>query len=180
MNPNQQQVPEVTIPAGLAQEKKGVTPPSSPEIGVKTPQQEKTPFQEMQSKPQAEQEGNFLDEAIDGLKKTLKKPKKKKGVNIPQVRDELTMKVETIMEDGLKDAFTEMTPVQKQEFKIKGEQTAIQIRQLLGVTRVKVKSVFKLLVEWLKLLPGVNRFFIEQEAKIKADKIISLKNHHDS
>jgi hypothetical protein len=30
-------------------------------------------------------------------------------------------------------------------------------------------------LQWLKLLPGVNRFFLEQEAKIKTDRIIHLK-----
>jgi len=133
---------------------------------------------EKESKDLESAKDNFLDEAIDGLRKTLKRPKKKKkGGLIPQVRDELTVEIEHVMEEGLKDAFTELTPVQAQEFKIKGEQIALQIRQLLRGTKIKVKRIVKLLVEWLKLLPGVNKFFLEQEAKIKADKIVALKNY---
>ena len=111
-------------------------------------------------------------------KPTLRKflPKKKKSPHIiPQVRDELTREVESIMEEGLTDAFKELSSLEQQEFKIKGEQTAIEIRNMLRGAHVRVKSIFKLLLEWLKLLPGVNRFFLEQEAKIKAERILSLR-----
>jgi len=118
-------------------------------------------------------EEGFLDETIGALKEKLK-TKKKKTQSIPQVRDQVTLQIEQVMQDGLVDAYKELTPVQQQEFKIKGEKTAREIRELLKRSRVKIKTIFKLLVEWLKLLPGVNRFFIEQEAKIKADKILSL------
>jgi hypothetical protein len=35
-----------------------------------------------------------------------------------------------------------------------------------------VKKILALIRDWLKLIPGVNRFFLEQEAKIKTDKIL--------
>lgn len=127
-----------------------------------------------------EHEGNLLDEAIESLRAKLRRPKKQKPTTVPQMRDELTVKIEKIMEDGLADAYRELTPVQQQEFKLKGEEVANKIRDLMRRTRVKIKQIFKLLVEWLRLLPGVNRFFVEQEAKIKADKILALKNYHDS
>ncbi len=117
-----------------------------------------------------------IESAIDALKRKLKGNKKKKTV-IPSVKDELTRKVEQVMEEGLADAYRELTPVQQQEFKIKGEETAWKIRELFKKTHLKVKEIFRLLVEWLRLLPGINKFFIEQEAKIKADKILSLKKH---
>lgn len=120
------------------------------------------------------EEWSRLDEAIEGLKNKLR-ASKKKTAPIPLVRDELTRQVEYILEEGLTDVYGELTPTQKQEFKLKGEQTARQIRQLLKSARVKVKKIFQLILAWLKLMPGVNRFFLEQEAKIKADKIIALK-----
>jgi len=100
----------------------------------------------------------------------------KKPVVIPQVRDELTIKIEKILEDGLDDAYQRLSPIAKQEFKIKGEQAALKIRDLLKSTNLKLKKILKIILDWLRLLPGVNRFFLEQEAKIKADKIIALKN----
>lgn len=128
---------------------------------------------EMTAQDITKQEGT-----IDTLKRKLKL-NKKKPLTIPTTKDELTIRVEKIMEDGLADVFRELTPVQKQEFKIKGEETAYKIRQALKKTKVKIKEVFQLLVEWLRILPGINTFFIEQEAKIKADKIIALKKHQN-
>lgn len=118
-------------------------------------------------------------EGIERLRARLRRPKKPAPV-IPQVRDATTRQVEKIMEAGLKDAFQALTPMQKQEFKIKGEATARNIRDLLRGAHVKVKKIFRLLLQWLKFLPGVNRFFLEQEAKIKADKIIALKHYSDN
>jgi hypothetical protein len=85
------------------------------------------------------------------------------------------VQIEKVMEEGLKDAYNELTPIQKQEFKIKGEEIAWEIRNLLKSAHVQVKKVVRLILAWLKMLPGVNRFFLEQEAKIKTDKILALK-----
>lgn len=102
-------------------------------------------------------------------------PKKAKPI-IPQVKDEMTQKIEKIMEEDLKDAFLELTPVQKQEFKIKGDEVLGKIRLLMNKTKINIKKIIKLLLSWLKILPGINKFFLEQEAKIKADKILALKH----
>ena len=97
---------------------------------------------------------------------------------MPKVRDDITLKIESIMETDLGDAFQALTPLQQQEFKLKGEETANLIRQLLEQTKVKVKKIFALLIAWLKFLPGIDRFFLEQEAKIKADQIIALSKQN--
>lgn len=126
-----------------------------------------------EQKTEITKEEGFLDDAIQKLKNSLR-ASKKKPVLMPQVRDDLTLKIEHVMEDGLKDAFIALSPLEQQEFKLKGEQTARQIRTLLGETKIKIKKIFELLLEWLKLLPGVNRFFLEQEAKIKVDQILAI------
>jgi len=158
--------------------------PSASSFDIKRPEAARTeqmPQQESEKTPEQQPiethtDEGFLDEAIDGLRSKLRRPKKQKNTIIPQVRDEVTVKVEKIMEEGMADAFKELNPIERQEFKIKGEETALQIRELLKATHVKIKKIFKLLFEWLKMLPGINRFYLEQEAKIKADKIMSLKN----
>lgn len=122
-----------------------------------------------------QKEEEFLDENIANLNQELKQHSTSRPVQVAQVRDSVTVKIEHIMEDGLVDAFKEMTPVQQQEFKIKGEQTAVKIRHLMAQPKIKVKKIFQLIIEWLRLIPGVNRYFIEQEAKIKADKIFALR-----
>ena len=109
-------------------------------------------------------------------KKTLFKKPRLIPVTLPKLRDATAIRVEKILEEGLREAYEKMSPVAKQEFKIKGEETAEKIGQLLKKTHVQVKKIFALIFDWLKMIPGVNYFFLEQEAKIKADRILSLKN----
>ncbi len=97
----------------------------------------------------------------------------------PVVHDQLTAKVEKIMEEGLSEPFQRLSPIAKQEFKLRGEQTAEKISVLLRGTHIKIKKILQLIFEWLRLLPGINQFFLEQEAKIKMDKIIRLKKETD-
>ena len=120
-----------------------------------------------------------LERNIDVLKRKLRKRKKQKPTVIPQVRDALTVEVERVLEQGLSESFLALTPIQREEFKIKGEETAFEIRKLMKGTHIKVKKIFFLIMSWLKLLPGINRFFLEQEAKIKVDRIIALKEKID-
>ena len=96
----------------------------------------------------------------------------------PPIKDAVVIKIEKIMEEGLNDSYQRLSPVAKQEFKLKGEQTAVQIRDLLKSAHVKIKKILRLILDWLRMLPGINHFFLEQEAKIKTDKIIALKKQN--
>lgn len=116
-------------------------------------------------------------ESAPRLKRRPTRPVVPHPSQIAQPLDPLTLQIEKIMEEGIGEAYQELTAIQKQHFKIKGEQTAQVIRLLLQKTKVKVKKVFQLILEWLKMLPGINRFFLMQEAKIKTDKILALKQH---
>lgn len=143
---------------------------------IKTPERailETAP--EKETKKQEKKPGTESGNKLGELLALRRKPKQ---TTIPQVRDEMTVKVEKILEEGIGDAYSRLSPVAKQEFKIKGEETAYKIGVLLKATHIKVKSILKLILEWLKLLPGVNRFFLEQEAKIKTDKIVAYHKKH--
>jgi len=83
--------------------------------------------------------------------------------------------VESILEEGLQKLYLELQPVERQAFKVRGEQVARKIGELLTSAKIKVKEIIQLILDWLKMLPGVSRYFAEQEAKIKAEKIIKLK-----
>ncbi len=99
---------------------------------------------------------------------------KKQHKPVPQVQDPVVTRIEKILESGLADQYVKLSPVAKQEFKIKGEETAIKIKELLQDTHIKVKKILLLIIEWLKILPGLNKFFLEQEAKIKTDNLVEL------
>jgi hypothetical protein len=145
-------------------------------VPVENIQQEtQEPIVEKETQPEADKEkNNPLTETIGGLQKRLK-TQKPKPTQIPIVKDKITLAIEKILEDDLADAYKELSPLQKQQFKIKGEKTAWEIRRLLKATHIKIKKILRLIFDWLRLLPGINRFFLEQEAKIKTDKIVALK-----
>ena len=69
-----------------------------------------------------------------------------------------------------------MTPEKQKVFKEEGEKTTKKINILLDATKVNVGKIINLIKHWLSLIVGANRFFLDQEAKIKADKIIRIKN----
>lgn len=90
-------------------------------------------------------------------------------------KDQLTKKIEDLLAEDMTDVFLAMSPEKQAEFKVKGEETAGKIRLMFEQAKVNAKKIFDLVRDWLKLIPGVNRFFLEQEAKIKTDKIVNLK-----
>jgi len=92
----------------------------------------------------------------------------------PAVKDPLAEQIENILEDGLSEAYLSLSAEKKQEFKMVGEATAKKITLLLQEAKVKISQIFLLIIRWLKVIPGVNKFFLEQEAKIKTDRIIKL------
>jgi hypothetical protein len=74
------------------------------------------------------------------------------------------------------DIYLNMSPAKQQEFKREGEKTAREINSLLQKTKVTIKKIISLIKKWLSIIPRVNKFFLEQESKIKADEIMKLKH----
>ena len=83
--------------------------------------------------------------------------------------------IERVLEEDLVPLYRELNASQRVQFKTVGERTAAKIEVILSAAVVKVRDIISAIMEWLSLLPGVNRFFVEQEAKLKADKILFLK-----
>jgi len=93
------------------------------------------------------------------------------------VKSETLTKIENVLQEDLEDIYFQMPPEKQQEFKKAGEETATQIEILLKETKIKIKKVLGLIKNWLKIIPGINKFFLEQEAKIKADKILDISEN---
>ncbi|MDA3802915.1 MAG: hypothetical protein PF488_03405 [Patescibacteria group bacterium] len=85
--------------------------------------------------------------------------------------------IDNVLSEGLNDIYLKMSPTNRKEFRVKGEETTKKINDLLGETKVKVKKIINLIKNWLKVIPGVNKFFIEQETKLKTDKIMNIKKN---
>ncbi len=93
-----------------------------------------------------------------------------------QRQKEREKKIEKVLEKDLEHIYLSMLPEKRKEFKIAGEQTAREINKLLEKAKVKIKKIIGLIRKWLLMIPGVNKFFLEQEAKIKADEIMKIKD----
>lgn len=82
--------------------------------------------------------------------------------------------IEAIMEDGLGETYQHMNPSLRAKFRREGEKVSAKIAEMVRRSKINVRLVLKLITGWLKIIPGVNRFFLEQEAKIKTDRILKL------
>ena len=82
--------------------------------------------------------------------------------------------IESILEEDLADLFFRLDPQTQLEFKMEGEKTTQGISKLLSQAKIKVKKIVDLIRHWLRIIPGINKHFLEQETKIKADKILAL------
>lgn len=82
--------------------------------------------------------------------------------------------VEKILEEDLAETYFNLSPEEKVKFKVKGEETTHLIMAAVNQPKIKVKKIIHLIGDWLNLIPRINKFFLEQMAKIKTDKILSV------
>lgn len=88
-------------------------------------------------------------------------------------KDQFLQDIESALSEGLEDIYRQLPPDRRKIFKTRGEKLAEEIRGLLVAAKAEAKRIFQMIMDWLKTLPGVSRFYLEQEAKIKTDKILT-------
>lgn len=86
------------------------------------------------------------------------------------------LEIENILQENLADVYFNMSHAQRQLFKEEGERTAKEIGRIIASGKSVAVKVLELIKKWLRLIPGINKFFLEQEAKIKTDKILNTAN----
>lgn len=84
-----------------------------------------------------------------------------------------------ILSEDMAELITPLTLESRREFQAEGLKTVSKLEELLRRTHIQLRQVWKLLWDWLKRLPGVNRFFLEQEVKKKTEEIMELKEELD-
>lgn len=82
--------------------------------------------------------------------------------------------VESILAQGMDKVFLSMDATTQEAFKLKGEQTAKKITTLLQKGKIVINDIISIIMEWLRVVPSINQYYLEQEAKIKADLIIKM------
>lgn len=88
--------------------------------------------------------------------------------------DEVLRAVEQTLETGLGDMVNRLPDVAKERFTAKGKEIAMQLTKSVYAGIPQSRVVVELVKAWLLTLPSVNKYFLEQEAKIRTDAIIAL------
>ena len=125
-----------------------------------------------------------VEKGIPAEEKPSAVPSKKAAPPAQPVRrrvekSELRKKIEGILEEDLEEVYRSLPPQARTKFRVDGEKTARRIEVALKIAKTALTDLIKIIREWLIALPGVNRFFVEQEAKIKADKLIHLRKNEE-
>lgn len=83
------------------------------------------------------------------------------------------------MAEDLTELYQHMDPPTKAAFKAQAKVVASRIEEMIATATVRARDILELIRGWLCMIPGINKFFLEQETKIKADKIadIAMNKH---
>lgn len=95
-------------------------------------------------------------------------------VEAPVRKDQAMKDVEHVLEEGLEETYRKMTSQQQEKFRREGERAAGALAEMVRRAKVRAREALDLITRWLRGIPGVNSFYLAQEAKLKTDKIIAL------
>lgn len=84
------------------------------------------------------------------------------------------VQIEQILSEHIDELYQSLPESQKPLFKEKGEEAAQKIDTILRGAKVRAKQILLIIVSWLSIIPGINKFFIEQQAEIKTNKLLAL------
>lgn len=148
------------------------TPVTTPEVVTNAPEQtaKETAFEKYKQ---------VNDENPEESPYVIKQAKPTKSdIQQATVKSQQLQDIEDLMTKDLSEMYQRMSPEDQQKFKAKGEEVAQEIDSLLQRAKLTAKRVLHLIRSWLKLVPGINKFFLEQEAKIKAEELIHFARKH--
>lgn len=89
-------------------------------------------------------------------------------------KSELSRAIEKVLSQGLEQIYSGLDKAAQRTIKRVGEETARKIEALLESGKSVAKKILRLIRAWLAKIPGVNKFFLEQESKIKTDRIMAM------
>lgn len=117
-------------------------------------------------------ESNSVEQVVTSLPVTSPAPSPTTVTQAQRVAD-----IEHILEEDLKDIYAKLPSEDQVKFRLAGEKAARDINTLLETATATLKKIVDIITGWLTLIPGVSKYFLEQEAKIKADRLYKLQDH---
>jgi hypothetical protein len=115
-----------------------------------------------------------VDQDIDSQKNDadiLRREVKEEPLSAAPV-DPIVVELESILAGDLTDLYLNLPADVKPVFKARGEEIAMAVNEMIITGKIRTKKILEMVRAWLRLVPGINRFFLDQEAKIKTDAII--------
>jgi hypothetical protein len=88
------------------------------------------------------------------------------------VKDEMLQGVESILSADLTEIYLNLPKEKRPAFKLKGEQVAHQVKQMLESGKAQAYKILDLILGWLRMIPGVNRFYLEKDAEMKTKRLL--------
>jgi hypothetical protein len=140
--------------------------------GAPNPREQKEAGPETEQSPQPEQAAEESPTEESAVVQAT--PVKLPDQPTVSAKDAYHQRLERLLEDNLVDLYLQMPKAQRQQFRAEGERVASQLRQMIETAKIKAKQVLEIIRNWLKSIPGVSRYFLEQESKIKTDRVIRL------
>jgi hypothetical protein len=119
-------------------------------------------------------EETVIVEAQEKSGKVVIPPSIQESVTAAASRDPLFIEVERELEDGLWDVYRELSPTLRSRFRAEGERIARLVRNGIASGQLTAKKLIEMIINWLRMIPHVNKWFLRQEAKIKADALMQL------
>jgi len=92
----------------------------------------------------------------------------------PLTEAEITKEIENILSENLEEIYQGLPQNLREQFRKKGDETVSEIKKVISKTKIVIYKILKLIKEWLRGVPGINKFFLEEEAKRKTAKILAL------
>ena len=133
-------------------------------------------LKEMAEAQEEAQKDTFLEEGEEGASGVYANTiTGTEPVKSERMQDDILIEVEKILEEDLGELVSNMNAKDREKFEKKGLEVSGQIAQMVRTFKLKMEKVVILIREWLQAIPGVNKYFLEQEAKIKSDKIMHLE-----
>jgi len=145
--------------------------PTPYEAPVYTPEQQ--PQVEQQPRP-IERKQPAAEVPKPGASTAAAQPQQPAAVPV-QAKTPARQNIESVLSGGLTEVYQSMTPEEQLKFRIAGEEAATKLEGLMTGFRATARVVLDIIRDWLKLIPRVNKYFLEQESKIKTDEMLALQ-----
>jgi len=131
--------------------------------------------------PEKQEEEDKSQEKKEKEKIQIKEDDKKSDVITDQddktsAQKERMKQIDKILSEDMSDIFLNLPTDKQKEFKEEGERIVVKVNQIMEKAKVKVNKIIKLIKNWLGIIPNANKYYLEQEAKIKTDKLLKLKD----